>query len=149
MREERLVEICRQFNVVILYVFGSRGKEVQVWLADEAATLAPGPSDVDVAVKYKTGAIPGPMEKVRLMLALEDFLDVDRVDLVVLEKANPFLAANATRGERLFADNDYAADEYELYVWRREADSIWIGRKNKYKERLGEVFPELRRTSWR
>ncbi len=124
MREQELVEICRQFDVVILYVFGSRAKDVQAWLADEAATLAPGPSDVDVAVKFATGANPGPMEKVRLTLALEDFLDVDRVDLVVLEEANPFLAANATRGERLFADSDHAADEYELYVWRREAD-LW------------------------
>ncbi len=124
MREQRLVEICRQFDVVILYVFGSRAKEVQAWLADEAATLAPGPSDVDVAVKYVTGTNPGPMEKVALMLALEDFFHVSRVDLIVLEEANAFLAADATRGERLFADSDYAANEYELYIWRREAD-LW------------------------
>ncbi len=129
MREQELNQICRQFDVVILYVFGSRAKDVQTWLADESATLTASPSDalpsdVDVAVKYATGTTPAPMEKASLMLALEDFLGVKRVDLIVLEEANPFLAANATRGERLFADSDYAADEYELYVWRREAD-LW------------------------
>lgn len=135
MREKKLAEFCRQFGIVILYVFGSRAKEVQAWLADETFALAQGPSDVDVAVKYAAGTEPKAMEKVRLMLALEDFLGVDRVDLVVLEEANPFLAANATRGERLFADSEYAADEYELYVWRREAD-LW----SLQQERLHMIF---------
>lgn len=134
MREQELIQICRQFDVVILYVFGSRAQEVQAWLAHESATLATGPSDVDVAVKYVTGTEREPIEKVRLMLALEDFFCVNRVDLIVLEEANPFLAANATRGERLFADSDYAADEYELYVWRREADLIAFREKGLQPE---------------
>jgi hypothetical protein len=45
-----------------------------------------------------------------------------RVDLVDLATADPFLAANVIRGERLHAADGRAADEYELYVLRRAGD---------------------------
>ena len=53
---------------------------------------------------------------------MEDLLDVTRVDLVCLDDADPFLAANVIRGERLYARNTYEADEYDLYVLRRAGD---------------------------
>jgi hypothetical protein len=56
------------------------------------------------------------------MQALEDLFGVARVDLVILREADPFLAANIVRGERLYALDPYAADEYDLYVLRRAGD---------------------------
>ncbi len=56
------------------------------------------------------------------MLALEDAFEVPRVDLVMLAEADPFLAANVVRGERLYARDTYLADEYDLYVLRRAGD---------------------------
>jgi len=53
---------------------------------------------------------------------LEDILLVHRIDLVVLPKADPFLAANIIRGERLFSHDSHAADEYELSILRRAGD---------------------------
>ena len=44
------------------------------------------------------------------------------MDLVILPEADPFLAANVVRGERLYAENEYRADEYDLYVLRRAGD---------------------------
>jgi len=61
-------------------------------------------------------------QKVRLAIALEDLFDVGRVDLVCLPEADPFLAANVVRGERLYARDEYEADEYDLYVLRRAGD---------------------------
>jgi hypothetical protein len=40
----------------------------------------------------------------------------------VLPEADPFVAAEVIRGERLFADDEDAADEYDLYVLRRAGD---------------------------
>jgi hypothetical protein len=40
----------------------------------------------------------------------------------VLEQADPFLAVNIIRGERLFCSDEYEADQYELYVLRRAGD---------------------------
>jgi hypothetical protein len=103
-----------------MYAFGSRAAEVKRWLEDESVGLSAGVSDADI------GVLPAKKlsvrEKVEIAVALEDLLDVHRVDLVVLPEADPFVAAEIIRGERLFADNEDAADEYDLYVLRRAGD---------------------------
>lgn len=54
--------------------------------------------------------------------ALEELLATRRVDVVDLSAADPFLAANAIRGERLHVRDPHLADEYDLYVLRRAGD---------------------------
>ncbi len=117
-----LEQICQQFNIVILYVFGSRTKEVQAWVEGHQATLAPGPSDVDIGAKSRPTVDWDVMDKVEMALALEHLLGVYRVDLVSLDDAEPFLAANIIRGECLYTLDDYQADEYDLYILRRAGD---------------------------
>lgn len=112
--------LCREHDLRIMYAFGSRAAEVKRWLEDESVGLSAGVSDADI------GVLPAKKlsvrEKVEIAVALEDLLDVHRVDLVVLPEADPFVAAEIIRGERLFADNEDAADEYDLYVLRRAGD---------------------------
>lgn len=117
-----LEALCRAYDLHILYAFGSRAPEALAWLDGNGGTLPPGPSDLDIGVKP---AAPMPVRrKVELAIALEDLLGVNRIDLVVLPEADPFLAVNIIRGERLFADNSYLADEYDLYILRRAADLL-------------------------
>ncbi len=71
------------------------------------------------------------------MMEMEDLFEVDRVDLVILTEADPFLAANIIRGERLFCEDDYIADEFELYILRRAGDLAPLE-----KERLNLIFGE-------
>ncbi len=112
--------LCRKHDLRIMYAFGSRAAEVKRWLKDESADLSTGVSDVDIGVlPVKKLRV---REKVEIAVALEDLLDVHRVDLVVLPEADPFVAAEVIRGERLFADDEDAADEYDLYVLRRAGD---------------------------
>jgi uncharacterized protein len=129
---ERLISLhrlCQQFEVDILYLFGSRAKEVQQWLAGQRARLPGSTSDVDVGIKPLPGVHFTLDQKVELALALEDFLDVGRVDLIYLPDADPFLAANVIRGERLYAQDKYRADEYDLYILRRAGDLAYLERK--------------------
>jgi hypothetical protein len=124
-----LEALCRRFQLHILYAFGSRGREALAWLDDDGGGLPPGPSDLDIGVKPAE-----PLDvrrKVELAIALEDLFDVNRVDLVVLPEADPFLAVNVIRGERLFADDGYLADEYDLYVLRRAADLLPFERERQ------------------
>jgi hypothetical protein len=55
-------------------------------------------------------------------MAFEDLFDVGKVDLVLLSEADPFLAVNIIRGERLYCVEEDGADEYDLYVLRRAGD---------------------------
>lgn len=124
MSDHRLFlrRLCESFGVDILYAFGSRAREARAWLEGVIPALAPAPSDLDIGVKPAQGVRLSVHDKVRLAVALEDFFGVHRVDLVSLEDADPFLAAEIIRGERLYARDEDDADEYDLYVLRRAGD---------------------------
>ena len=138
-RTSTLARLCQELQVSILYAFGSRAREVQEWLEGKRASLPAGPVDVDVGVKPAQGVRLSVHDKVRLALALEDLLGVARVDLVSLSDADPFLAANVIRGERLYVRDSYEADEYELYVLRRAGDLAPLER-----ERMALILGEER-----
>ena len=118
----RLIEILKQFNVQIAYAFGSRARELQDYLNANTLMDTSSLSDIDIGVKIAEDLLFSVHEKVRLAVDLEDLLGVQRVDLVVLNEADPFLAANVVRGERIFCEDRIFADEYELYVLRRAGD---------------------------
>jgi predicted nucleotidyltransferase len=123
-----MAALCLRFGVATLYVFGSRGREVLDWLHGRTGAIS-GESDVDVGVRPVSGRVWTLDDKVAMAIALEDLLGCGRVDLVVLAEADPFLAAEIIRGERLYAHDEYAADEYDLYVLRRAGDLIPLERE--------------------
>lgn len=124
-----LQDVCCRFGVSLLYSFGSRQQEVKHWLDGQLPELSPGPSDVDFGAKAIEGLTWSVIDKVRLTIAMEDFLGVERVQLVSLAEVDPFLAAEVIRGERLFAREEHTANEYELYVLRRAGDLIPLERQ--------------------
>jgi predicted nucleotidyltransferase len=119
---EALARTCQRFHAATLYVFGSRAGEAAAWMEGVERAFEHGPSDLDVGVRPVPGKSLSVEEKVRLAIALEDLFGVGRVDVVCLPEADPFLAANVVRGERLYARDEYEADEYDLYVLRRAGD---------------------------
>src|SRR5262245_53548218 len=121
-RRAALEQLCRAMGVSILYVFGSRAHEIANWLDQSQQQLSPSASDVDIGVRAAAGVFWQVKDKVRLAIALEDLFDCPRIDLVVLNEADPFVAAEIIRGERLFASDAHEADEYDLYVLRRAGD---------------------------
>jgi hypothetical protein len=121
-RRAALEKICRAMGVSILYAFGSRAQEIANWIDQRDQQLALSSSDVDIGARAAPGIFWSVKDKVDLALALEDLFDVPRADLVVLNEADPFVAAEVIRGERLFATDSTDADEYDLYVLRRAGD---------------------------
>jgi len=132
-------ETCKRFGVEILYTFGSRAREIYRLVEGERLLDRTATSDVDIGIKTRPATTLSVHEKVQLSMALEDILGVDRVDLCLLEEVDPFVAANIIRGERLYCDDPYRADEYELYVLRRAGDLAFLER-----ERLSLIFGESR-----
>ena len=136
-RHQGLNQICEQFGVLILYAFGSQAKKIRNLVEGRQNILLLSSSDVDIGVTVIPGGKFSVTEKVNLALALEDLFGCKRVDLVSLLEADPFLAAEVIRGERLFAHNEHEADEYELYVLRRAGDLAPLER-----ERMALVLGE-------
>jgi predicted nucleotidyltransferase len=125
MTRRSLTPICTRFHIAALYAFGSRAAEVAAWMRGEIiGGLEGGGSDLDIGVLPVSGAPLRARARVELMLELEDFFGVGRVDLVVLPEAPPFLASMVIQGERLYALDADDADEYDLYVLRRAGDLL-------------------------
>ena len=119
-RLQKLRQVCRKYEVKALYIFGSRSAEIFQPLQASNSPIQPSRSDLDIGVLTQSPLSID--EKIGLTLELEELFDVPRLDLVVLQEADAFLAANIIRGERIFAKDSYLADEYELFVLRRAGD---------------------------
>ena len=122
LRLQAIKQLCQCYHVVVLYVFGSQATAVYEWATTNKAVTLQAGHDVDIGIKVQRGHQLTPWQKVAFAQAMEEMLAVSRVDLVSLDDADPFLAANIIRGERLYAADSYVADEYELYVLRRAGD---------------------------
>ncbi len=132
-------ETCKRFGVEMLFVFGSRAKEVHGLVEEGRSLDRTVASDVDIGIKTSRPTSLSVKQKVQLSVVLEDLLGVNRVDLCLLDEVDPFVAANIVRGERLYCDDPYHADEYELFVLRRAGDLVFLER-----ERLRLIFDEPR-----
>ncbi len=119
---ERLAALCARYSIQSLYAFGSRAFEARELVDGARKALATSASDLDLAVRGGSRGRVSVREKVQIAIDMEELFHVSRVDLVLLDEADPFLAANVIRGERLFSRDALAEDEYELYVLRRAGD---------------------------
>lgn len=119
---DRISGLCRRYGIDVLYVFGSRAREVARLIRSGQRVAAQGASDVDIGVLPQKDVMLDVRAKARLMAELEDLLDAGRVDLVVLPEAPPFLSVDIVGGEVLYEVDPDRSAEYELYVLRRAGD---------------------------
>jgi predicted nucleotidyltransferase len=138
--EQQLTEICDRHGIDLIYAFGSRACEVRGFLCGLGPIDQENSSDLDISVKTsphrKSMSV---REKAELAAEIEDLLGAGRVDLVILSEADPFLAANIVRGERVYCRDPYSADEHEQYILRRAGDLAPLE-----KERLSLIFDGVR-----
>jgi predicted nucleotidyltransferase len=126
-RLQKIEQVCRKYQVKAFYVFGSRSADLLRAISDDTFQLASSQSDLDIGVLTDS---PFSIEnKVNLTLELEKLFDAPKVDLFILQEADTFLAANIIRGERVYAEDSYLADEYELFVLRRAGDLAELERQ--------------------
>jgi predicted nucleotidyltransferase len=119
---DSLREIAERHQLADLYVFGSRAAEVAALAKGEPPPPSRPEADVDIGVQPRRGVRVSGRDKVRIALQLEDLLQAERVDLVVLPEATPFLAVEIIRGELLFSEDPVQQAEDELYILRRAGD---------------------------
>jgi len=132
---QEMEKLCKDYNVMALYVFGSRAAEMLRVMEEGAYLLKPSTSDLDIGILTQS---PLSIEnKINLTLELENFFNAPLVDLFILQEADAFLAANIIRGERVYAADSYLADEYELFVLRRAGDLAELER-----ERMAMILQE-------
>ena len=118
---KRLDEIGREFELLSVYLFGSRADDGLRPLRGERVS-AEG-SDLDVGV-FAVSRNPDTDRLGELQVALEEVFGPLRVDLVPLDRVDPLFQFRAIDGHRVATSDSTATDERELEVMRRAADLL-------------------------
>ncbi|MDD5207273.1 MAG: nucleotidyltransferase domain-containing protein, partial [Desulfobacterales bacterium] len=127
-KERALARLSKRYRLSAFYACGSRAKEAADIIRTGSGKLVESGNDVDIAVLPDANVVLSAREKVEITLEIEELLGAARVDLVILPEADPFVAVNAIRGERVYCSDEHRADEYELYLLRRAGDLIPLER---------------------
>lgn len=126
-RLQEIEQVSRKYQLKALYVFGSRSADMLQAIKDDQYQLIPSQSDLDIGVLSHS---PFSIEnKISLTLELENLFGLPNIDLFILQEVDAFLAANIIRGERVYAEDSYLTDEYELFVLRRAGDLAELERQ--------------------
>lgn len=133
----KLSEICRRYEILDLYAFGSRAREIFALVQNQPVSSAEPGSDADIGILPAEISSWGPENKVKLAIELEDLFHVPRVDLVILPEADPFLAADIISGELLYTSDPDRQARYELFVLRRAGDLLPFK-----KDRIHKILEE-------
>jgi predicted nucleotidyltransferase len=98
-------------NVIAAWAFGSA----------QAGRMRPG-GDVDIGVLFET--LPSFDEQLDLLGKLQTALNIEAIDLVVLNKANPILRFEAISGRSLFCRDPGHRAEFASLTAREYEDSM-------------------------
>jgi len=120
--KEQVKDIASQYDLQIIYAFGSRAKEALDMVEGSIGQVSSKPSDLDIGVKPEKPLTVE--EKVKIAILFEDLFDVSRVDLIVLPEAPVFLALEIVTGEVLYRQDSTYEAEYQLYIMRVAADLL-------------------------
>jgi predicted nucleotidyltransferase len=134
--QQQIGDLCKRFDVDMLYAFGSRAVEAKESVHNNVTLDRSVKSDLDIGVKTRADVQLSLGDKVNFTQRLEDIFDISRIDLVDLRQADTFLALDIVKGELLYSCDDDVEAEYELLVLRRAGDLAHYARR-RWNQILG------------
>lgn len=128
---QELKIIASHYKLIAIYAFGSRGTEIALRILGELSNCRHSGSDVDIGVQPSERHKLSAKEKVQLTIDLEDLFQEQRVDLLVIDEIEPFLALQVIRGELIYCNDFDAQAELELFVLRRAGDLAYYEKQRR------------------
>lgn len=109
---QQINDLCRKYNVNLLVLFGS-----------QAAPAKAKPRDIDIAVQF--GRRPSAREELDFFYDSVRLFATDKLDLVVLDKADPVLLKEvALYGLLLFEKRKDAFDQFIMNAVAKYQDTV-------------------------
>lgn len=121
---KELENIAKKYKIADIYAFGSRAKEVLAFVQGKVDGLKSDGSDVDLGVRSMPGIRWSIKDKVEMTMDFEDIFKIIKIDLVVLNESDPYLALDIIKGELLYTYDQDEQARYELYIMRRAGDLL-------------------------
>lgn len=119
---EKLQEIGERYEILALYLFGSRARD-GVRILEGQPVSAERSSDLDLGVLFQHDE-RSPLTLAELQVAFENLFAPCRVDLVPLRRVDPLFQFRIIDGDRIWASDTRAADEFELDVMRSASELL-------------------------
>jgi len=122
---EKLPEICREYGIDLVYLFGSQVNAGLELLAGKHVPVKDPLTDIDVGVIFD-GELPPASDRYQLYARLHneisDLFAPFPLDLVFLQENHSVFQAEAIKGRCVYARNDQVRGCYEEMILRRAAD---------------------------
>ncbi len=121
MIDHQIQDIAQRYGIILIYLFGSEAQRGKIYL--EGGKDMPHPfSDLDVAVSFKK-APEKPMEIYgRLYREISEVFLPFNVDLLFMHEVDTLFQYEIITGFRIYASDEFAADEFEEGIMKRSED---------------------------
>mgnify|MGYP005871370231 CR=1 FL=1 len=138
---KKLREICQEFNIALVYLFGSQKENSLKVLNGEKVDIKDPLADIDVGIVFSQNIESIP-ERYKTYASLyndfEDLFQPYHLDLVFLQECHSVFQTEALLGICIYSISEEFKDEYEIMVLRRSADFKYI--LDKYAEEALEKY---------
>jgi predicted nucleotidyltransferase len=127
----RINEICKKYNIVLCYLFGSHQKPGKAILEGRYVEIVDTESDIDFAVVFMMPP-ENPLETyASLSLDLQELVSPFRADLLFLYEVDHLIQLEAINGINIYAINNDFQEAYEENVMMFASDELEIFKRNE------------------
>ncbi|AST56534.1 DNA polymerase subunit beta [Thermoanaerobacterium thermosaccharolyticum] len=136
-----LIDICKKYNIALLYIFGSQKENALKLINNEKVNAIDPLSDIDVGIvflqdiefindRYKLYA--------KIYNDMEDIFMPYRLDLIFLQEKNSVFQCEALKGVCIYYYSETYKDMYEMKILQKAADFKYV--LDKYNEEVLENY---------
>jgi len=126
-----IVEICKNYNIVLCYLFGSQQEQGLAIFQGKRVALTDSESDIDLAVLFKEVPNNHLDAYARLSLDLQDLISPFKADLLFLHEVDHLIQLEAIRGINVYSFDDTFRETYEEKVMMFASDELEIFKLNE------------------
>ncbi|MBW1962729.1 MAG: nucleotidyltransferase domain-containing protein [Deltaproteobacteria bacterium] len=131
MSELRIAEICKNYDIAICYLFGSKQQQGLALLQRKRVVLEDSESDIDFAVLFKSVPENSLDTYARLSVDLQALVSPYKADLLFLHEADHLIQLEAVRGIKVYSFDETFRAAYEEKVMMFASDELEIFKLNE------------------
>ena len=128
---KQIEQICKKYNVVLCYIFGSQKEDGKTLLEGKHVELTDPESDIDFAVLFTTPPQNSLEVYASLSLDLQDLVSPFKADLLFLHEVDHLIQLEAIKGINIYSLDEEYREAYEEKVMMFASDELEIFKLNE------------------
>jgi predicted nucleotidyltransferase len=121
MKKEVVRSLAEAYGLSSIYLFGSQAEKGSRYL-DSKSVLPDVFSDLDVAIAFETPPVDAIASYGILFREISKIFEPFNVDLIFIHEVNPLLQYEIIKGIRIYAKDEFSADEFEEKIMKMAED---------------------------